>query len=251
MSHETPLRPNTSSDLARAEADTALTDWDRVEWTPENAANFFQAEECDDECQHPHSHFENMRAMVWDAITTLKDDGEDEDQREESLEFLTETLTPIFAGTAAHVRNLEARIAESERDRLAIARAAVDGLLVGKVFEQPRTTDPLPEDHTPLTRAELERLRSEYQPVILVRRLLATVEQRDRIYAAIQTDADPAGTLREVVELRDLVGQLSERLRLGHTGHFCEGCDEHGALCGQPYFCCGACPAIPKEPVGA
>jgi hypothetical protein len=46
----------------------------------------------------------------------------------------------------------------------------------------------------------------------LVSRLLATIEQRDRIYAAIQTDAGPAGTHRELVELRDLTAALISKI---------------------------------------
>lgn len=44
-------------------------------------------------------------------------------------------------------------------------------------------------------------------------RLLATVAQRDRIYAAIQTDADPAGTYRELVEARDVIRALEAKVR--------------------------------------
>lgn len=100
------------------------------------------------------------------------------------------------------------------------ALAAVDEALIGHVFYPRPVTDPLPENETPLSRAELEEQASVAQhQSALIRRLLATVEQRDRVYAAIQTDADPAGTAREVVELRDLVGQLSERIRIDRSSH--------------------------------
>lgn len=93
-----------------AEADSLLTDWEQVDWTPANAANFFEFGECDYECDHPHSHFENLRAEVFSTLASLEEDGDDRDLRDEALQHLTETLTPLFAAAAAHVEALRGDI---------------------------------------------------------------------------------------------------------------------------------------------
>jgi hypothetical protein len=93
-----------------------------------------------------------------------------------------------------------------------LANGAIDGLMIGHVFRPHRPTEPLPANRTPLDRATLDRLRDSVTSTI-VSRLLATVEQRDRIYMEIQTDADPAGTYRELIELRDLTSQLIAKIK--------------------------------------
>src|SRR5688572_19534698 len=47
------LEPNESRAGFSAESHSALIDWDRIEWTAANAANFFKISECDDDCEHP------------------------------------------------------------------------------------------------------------------------------------------------------------------------------------------------------
>jgi hypothetical protein len=79
-----------------------------------------------------------------------------------------------------------------------LGMSAVDGLLPGHTFPPESLTKRVPPERRPLTRKSVEDVaRGQNDP--LISRLLATIEQRDRIYAAIQTDAaDPAGTYRGV-----------------------------------------------------
>jgi len=111
-------------------------------------------------------------------------------------------------------------VARLRHELSTLANAAVDGLLINHIFYPHNPTEPLPIAQTPMRRQELEVLRDAAAAACetfsvdqtTVARLLATIEQRDRIYAAIQTDADPAGTYRELVEGRDLIAQLSAKI---------------------------------------
>lgn len=82
----------------------------------------------------------------------------------------------------------------------------------GRTIRPRKTTDPLPEKDTPFSAEELSRMEGEPAHDELVSRLLATIRQRERIIAEMDTRCDPAGTHRELVELRDLVGQLARKI---------------------------------------
>jgi len=122
------LMPNAGSDGASAEADSALTDWGLIEWTEQNAANFFVRSECDDDCGHPHSHFENLRAGAYGALFDIEEDGDDPEQRADSCGYLCETLVAIFQATDVHVRALE-RDGAALRSSASNLRATVADLL--------------------------------------------------------------------------------------------------------------------------
>lgn len=136
-----------------------------------------------------------------------------EDSARRFAEGIGETALFTRRRLAACVLHLLDTITSLRKDLADLGTAAVDGLLVGKVFTPRPAGEPLPIEQTPLSRKELAPLLEDgpaWDP--LISRLLATIEQRDRIYHAIQTTADPAGTVREVVELRDQVGALVRML---------------------------------------
>jgi hypothetical protein len=124
--NEATVPPNSEhGPLVSAEADSALTDWP-TEWTPGGAANFFAIGECDDDCGHPHSHFENLRAGVYDLLDALED-KDDPAGRIDLLQSLREDLIAIFGATAAHVAALSAEDLKPQLAALqSVYQAAVD-----------------------------------------------------------------------------------------------------------------------------
>jgi len=82
--------------------------------------------------------------------------------------------------------------------------------MIDRVFRRRPLFTPLHPDRQPLNREELAALVSSND--IIVRRLLATIDQQERVIVDSYTCCDPAGLHREVVELRDLIGQLVAKL---------------------------------------
>jgi hypothetical protein len=84
-------------------------DWDLVEWTPANVAAFFASGKeswqfaCPPECEHTHSHFEELRARALSALDDLRDEDKDAEQRAETIEYIKEVVITICAATAAAV----------------------------------------------------------------------------------------------------------------------------------------------------
>jgi len=113
---------------------------------------------------------------------------------------------------------------EDEIDRLRtelrdLANHAVDGHQIGGTFHPYQPSEPLPLNDAPLTREELVEIRrimgKPGATIALgtdVRRLLATIAQRDHLLYLITTDADPAGTVQQLVEAQDQVRQLSAKV---------------------------------------
>lgn len=100
-------------DTERVESFTGseLIDWDIVQWTPENALAFFSRSTCDDdECQHVHSHFEDLRAIAFDNLIDLQSGDCDAEEIGEHLDSLEETLRTIFRATEARVQTADLTI---------------------------------------------------------------------------------------------------------------------------------------------
>lgn len=116
----------------------------------------------------------------------------------------------LIEAARAELRGKDLREANAalRMDLTALANSAVDGIVRGHVFYPHRMEEPPPLRHRPLTQVEIDGMRDVGGNSELIDRLIATVEQRNRIFAAMWTDANPAGTAREVVELRDLVAAL-------------------------------------------
>ena len=115
MSGETKVATtlaSVSADPVDGVESTDWIEWSEIEWNAQSAEAFFALGACDDGCEHPHSHFENLRAGVYACIDTIEEDSDLTDQ----AEYLRESLTPIFSATTARIEALVNAIA-AERSR--------------------------------------------------------------------------------------------------------------------------------------